>query len=116
MSLNFNIRAERKISFKKKDGKRSSEIQLVSFDCIQTPTKVTEHIMATAQPINAYIDYIRSLSKPERMPVYAEDDYFCENGIISYVDYDWTIEHIDLLNKWIFDQEEQGYTIKYISR
>lgn len=113
MSLNFNIRAERKILFTKKDGSIGNDIQTVNFDCVQTPTEVTQKIISEENPINAYIDYIKSLSDPEQVPVYADDDFFMEKDPISFTEYDWSTEHINLLKKWIFEKEEQGYTISY---
>lgn len=115
MSININIFAERKITFKKKNGKRSSEMQSVSFDCWQTPTDVTNLIMASDNPLNAYIDFVRSRSNPEKLPVYAEDDIFGENDPIGYTDYDPAEEHINMLQKWIEEKEENGYTIKLYS-
>ncbi len=115
MSLNFNIRAERKISFKKKNGKRGNDIQTVNFNCVQTPSKITESIISHENPINAYIDYIKSLSNPEQVPVYADDDFFMEREPVSFKHYDWTAEHIELLNKWIFEKEEEGYIINHFA-
>ena len=111
MSINIHIVAERKISFKGKNGKKKTDTQRLKFNEIQTPTSVTKTIMAAADKKQAYIDYIKTLSRIEREPVYAEDDLFCERKPIGYEEVDWTVEHIKSLEEWINDCEENGYTI-----
>ncbi len=61
MSMNLNIRAEIVATLPNGKQKRLYE----SFDLIQTPTVVTEAILATGDPFNAYCEWIREHNKFE---------------------------------------------------
>ena len=112
MSMNIWITAERKISFKKKNGKTGSEMQSVTFAAQQTPTEVTDKILSSSNSLEAYIEFIKTRSSIEKNPVYAEDDYFCEQEPVAYEDYNWTLDHIKELKEWIENVEENGFTVK----
>lgn len=112
MSTNINIKATRKISYTKKDGSIGNDVQSTYFDCVQTPTDVTNAIMDSVNKLSAYIDYVKSLSTVRKVPLYAEDDFFQVGEVVGYEDVDWTIDHIKELNAWILEIEEIGYEIE----
>ena len=111
MSINVHIRAERKISFKDKNGKRRSDTQSIIFNCWQTPSEVSRNIMASANPVDQYIEWVKSLAQVERIGIYADDDILCEGPIIGYDAYCAADEHIDKLKSWIAEAECDGYTV-----
>ena len=113
MSMNILIYGERRVSFKDKQGKRKTSTQTIKFNAMQTPTKVTYNIMEQADKAAAYIEYIKRLSNPEQLAVYAEDDVFGEGQPVKYIHYDWTEEHINTFIEWIHTVEEDGYTVKF---
>ena len=112
MSMNVYITAERKITFKKKNGKRGGGIQTEKFDAVQTPTKVTYEIVGSSNPIQAYKDYVKTLSNPEKIPVYAEDDIWGEGEPVGHQDYDWAEEHLQRFDQWLTTMDEDGYRVK----
>jgi hypothetical protein len=113
MSMNVFISATRKVTFKKKNGKRGGGIQTEVFDALQTPTKVTYEIVNSGNPQQAYIDWVKTMSRPEQMPVYADDDIFGEGAPIGFEEYDFAQEHIDKFRDWTASVEEDGYTVKF---
>jgi hypothetical protein len=113
MSMNVFISATRKVTFKKKNGKRGGGIQTEVFKALQTPTKVTYEIVNSSNPQQAYIDWVKTMSQPERMPVYADDDIFGEGTPIGFEEYDFAQEHIDSFLSWTASVEEDGYTVKF---
>lgn len=113
MSMNVYITASRKITFKKKNGKRGGGIQTLSFNALQTPTNVTYKIVNSADPKQEYIEWVKSCGRVEQIPVYEEDDIFGEKEPIRYDEYDWAAEHIELFEQWIVDVEEEGYAVKF---
>ena len=112
MSTNIHFVAQRKITFKKKDGNRGSEIQQAYFDQWQTPTTVTHEMMKSADTIHAYKDWILTkYNEDEELPVYAEDDYLQENEPVGVKIYNEGKEHVARFEQWINHMEDQGYII-----
>ena len=58
MSMNIKITAKRNITFKKKNGKRSGEVQTVEFEALQTPTAITRKIIASGNPAFEYLVWV----------------------------------------------------------
>ncbi len=114
MSMNIYITATRKITFKKKNGKRSGGIQHEKFNAWQTPTKITHEILASKDPIQAYVDWIiRDCSHSQEFPVYAEDDIFGEGTPIGVRIVNGGEEHIESFLEWVKHVEEEGFTVKF---
>lgn len=113
MSMNVYITASRKITFKKKNGKRSGGIQTVSFCALQTPTTATKKIVSSADPKQEYIDWVKSRNRVELVPVYADDDPFGEKDPIRFEEYGWAADHISQFEEWVNAVEEDGYTVKF---
>lgn len=112
MSMNVFITAQREITFKRKNGEIGTDIQAEKFSSWQTRTTVTHAILASNDPINAYCEYVLSLSEDEEEPVYDPDDVFCEKDPIGTRIYNASKEHIAEFKKWMHEMEEEGYTIK----
>lgn len=114
MSMNIMITATRKITFKKKNGKRSGDIQTVKFNEWQTPTKITKEILASKDPAHAYINWVLTeCSHDIETPVFAEDDIF-ENGEPIYTEiFNPGKAHVEEFCAWIANVEENGFTVKF---
>ena len=114
MSMNIFITASRKITFKKKDGRRSSSIQTVVFSTYQTPTRVTYEILESTNPAQTYIDYILAeCSVDEEEPVFADDDIYGEGKPVGIEIYNAGKEHVEEFKAWIAQVEEDGFTVKF---
>lgn len=114
MSLNVHIVAERTVTAKNKAGKRVTDTQVERFDAVQTPTQVSLEIAKSGNKKAAYIDYVKSCSFVEKLPIYDEDEDGFHNGhIIGWEDYDWTVNYLKEFEEWANEMEEAGFTIKF---
>ena len=114
MSMNIFITAERKITFKKKDGKRSGSVQKVEFSTYQTPTRVTYDILESKDPAQTYIDWVLAeCSVDEEEPVFADDDIYGEGKPVGTAIYNAGKEHVEEFKAWIAQVEEDGFTLKF---
>lgn len=111
MSMNVYIHGVREITYKNGAGKKCHDRQSIKFDAVQTPTRVTYHIVEQADPVGAYIEYVATLSNPTQEPIYAEDDIWEEGEPIGHQTYDWAQEHIEEFNKWLDTVRKDGYTV-----
>lgn len=113
MSTNIHFYATRKITFRKKNGKRSGAIQQISFERVwQTPTRVTLEIMK-GDPIQGYKDWIlNECSSDQMINVFADDDIFCENVPIGKEVYNPGKEHLAAFEEWLAMCDEEGYTVR----
>ncbi len=75
------------------------------FDLFQTPTKITDEILASADIKQAYYDWIKSHSEDEKIPVYA-NDFFGEGVPIGYKTINEGLMHIEVLEQWLKDHED----------
>ena len=109
--MNIDIIAEKEIMT---DGDNLViDVQSDRFNAIQTPTLVTYEIVRSENPVEAYIEYVKSRSNVEKIPVYAPDDIFGEKEPVGFKDYDWSIGHVEGFKAWIAEMKLQGYTIKF---
>lgn len=113
MSTNIHFFATRKITFKKKNGRRSGAIQQINFERVwQTPTRVTLEIML-GDPIEGYKNWIRTeCSNDQEIDLFADDDIFCENGPIGKEVYNPGKEHLAAFEEWLAMCDEEGYTVR----
>lgn len=92
----------------------NKEIKITrSFDLWQTPTKVTYACLESEDVATAYIDWVRSVSEDEKIPIYAPDDYICENDPIGYKVVNYGQDHIKCLLTWI--EEQDGFKIEWFA-
>ena len=110
MSTNIHFAADREVKVVK-TGRVS--VQTVYFDQFQTPTRVTHEIKASADPIQAYKDWVlRECSRDEEFPVYAEDDVFSEGDPVGVEIYNAGKEHIEKFEEWLKMCEEEGFEVR----
>ena len=110
MSTNIHISAEREVQVIK-TGKISK--QKIYFSEWQTPTDVTYKIMAAEDKVQAYKDWVLSISEDVEQPVYADDDIFQEDEPIGTETYNSGKEHVVELDAWLKDALEEGYDIEF---
>lgn len=109
MSTNIHIRATRDVVVVKTGRVDTQEI---SFPVWQTPTAVTMMIKASADPLEAYKNWIlKERSQDEEIPVYAEDDHFGEGDPIDTLTYNAGKEHVEQFEQWLEMCREEGYTV-----
>lgn len=114
MSMNIFIKATRPITFKKKNGEQGSNVQCEFFDAWQTPTQVTYEIVRSADPKQAYVDWIlQERSRDAEIPEYAEDDIFYEGEPVGVIVYNEGKEHAAKFMSWCNDVEEQGFQVEF---
>ena len=101
MSMNIHLRAELKGVFRSENGTEFNKTLSERFDCIQTPTIVTDEILNSKNRKKAYIDWILKTFEDYSEPIYANDDYFNEREPIKYVIVNSGKEHIKELNKFL---------------
>ena len=77
----------------------------------QTPTVVTRELMAQADPIQAYRDWILSVNEDYEVDVYAEDDFFRERAPVGTETQNEGRYHLKEFDAWIQSRREQGYDI-----
>jgi hypothetical protein len=77
----------------------------------QTPTDVTRHIMAQADAIQAYRDWILSVNEDYEVDVYAEDDFFREKEPVGTETQNDGVYHLKEFDAWVESRREQGYEI-----
>lgn len=112
MSINIHIFAKRKITFKKKNGKRSGAIQEITFPAWQTPTDVSRAIMRSPDPAQEYKDWVeRDCSRDDFLFVYAEDDLFEEGEPVGTVEFNQGKEHLRAFEEWLGMCDEEGFEV-----
>lgn len=94
-----------------KTGKVSE--QSIKFGAYQTPTTITFEIMKADDKVQAYKDWVLSVSVDEEQAVYAEDDIFCDGEPVGTETYNYGREHIVELEEWIKNTIEEGYDIVF---
>ena len=113
MSANIHFEAVRRIKVIK-TGK--VEDQTIYFkNVIQTPTVVTNAIMASVDPFQAYRDYVLELCEDYEEPIYAEDDEFCLEDPIGVEIRNDGPEHVKRFDDWLKSVEEAGYSVETVA-
>lgn len=116
MSTNIHFEATRRIKVIK-TGK--VEDQTIYFkNVIQTPTVfsfVTNKIMASIDPFQAYRDYVLEYCLDYEEPIYAEDDVFCLEDPIGVEIRNDGPEHVKRFDDWLKSVEEAGYEVKAVA-
>lgn len=110
MSMNLYIYAEREVRVVK-TGRVST--QRIEFDTWQTPTVVTYKILNASDRAVAYMDWVKSESYDEQIPVYAADDLYEEREPVRYSVYNVGLDHLEGFKEWLTMVEEEGYNVIY---
>lgn len=79
---------------------------------IQTPTDVTKKIMGSAEPFQAYRDYVLEICEDYESPIYAEDDEFGLEDPIGVEIRNDGPEHVKRFNDWLKSVKEAGYDVE----
>lgn len=111
MSINIHVRATREIVVVKTG---VNEIQSVACSMIwQTPTKISNEIMNSDDKKHAYIEWVKSISTDEEIPIYAEDDIFSERDPIGFEKVNSGLMHVEEFLSWCDIMENKGYNIEF---
>ena len=109
MSLNFHILGNREIIVKK-TGK--TEIQTKYIDIPETPTRVTEELLKSSDPVESFLAFIESKNIVETISLFDPDDFFCENPI-GKKEINFSKETVEEIREKIRELEESGYEITF---
>lgn len=112
MSMNLHVQAKRPSKVIVKGIEQNSE-ERINFDLWQTPTKVTYDILAQDDKLQAYIEWIKSISEDRQWPIYADDDIFGKKGPIGFETINDGNIHIKLLMEWIKYCNIGDFTIEW---
>lgn len=112
MSTNIYIMATRDVIVKK-TGKSAQ--QQLKFNAWQTPTTSTAKIMEKRDKIQAYKDWVLSVSKDKIINVYAEDDIWREYDPVATQVINEGEEHIKRFDEWLDDCEQNGYDVEIVA-
>ena len=112
MSTNIHIYAVRTILVSK-TGK--ADEQRIAFNAWQTPTIATAKIMEKRDKIQAYKDWVLSVSKDKIINVYAEDDIWREYDPIATQVINEGEKHIERFDEWLDACEQNGYDIEFVA-
>lgn len=110
MSMNLHITAKLECVAVKTGEKVFKE---ESFDCWQTPTKVTYEILNSDNMLQAYKDWVLSISEDKEIPVYAKNDIFNEKEPIGTETVNWGKCHLEELDLWVEAMTKDGYEIEF---
>ena len=109
MSINIHFEATRDIVVVKTG---ATEIQSERFrEVCQTPSKVTDKILKSADPFQAYRDWVLENQEDQSEPMYADDDVFHTGPIVGYETFNYGKEHIKDFDGWLKMMEEGGYEV-----
>ncbi len=109
MSFNIQIRGKRNATVTV-NGQTTEEIQTINFNQWQTPTKVTEEILDSENPLQAYIDWVKKSWKDEVHYLDKEDNAWYETYkdkvIINHAK-----EHLEELETFLNEVKEGQYEL-----
>lgn len=108
MSTNIHIYGVRDILVIKSN---KISVQSIRFEPYQTPSYATSKIMDSENKIQAYIDWVESVSYDEEVNIYAQHDIFHEGEPIGVKTHNVGKEHLDELNTWIEYAVSNNYTV-----
>jgi hypothetical protein len=109
MSLNVCFEAVREIRVLKTGRK---DIQRTVYEVWQTPTKVTQRIVGSQDPIQEYRNWVsEQVGCVTEEDTYAPDDLFCENPTGKEI-FDPRVGHLEDLAAWVREMQKGGWTIK----
>lgn len=83
-----------------------------SFDTWRTRTEDTYRVVRSDDPIQAYCDWVLSVSEEEPFERYAEDDIMYTGPVVGYDTYHPGKEHVAELLEWVERMKSLGGTVK----
>lgn len=110
MSTNILIKGVRHLQVIK-TGDVVSQTEL--FPVLQTPSDVTYKIVESGDKVQAYRDWVLSISEDVEEPMYATDDIYQVGEPIGTKTYNSGKSHIERLNAWIEMMTLEGYDIEF---
>lgn len=110
MSINIRIGGIREVTVVKTG---AITTQTDKFEVWQTPSAVTRQIMAAEDKVQAYKNWVLSISEDVEAPVYAKGDIFCEKEPIGIEVYNVGKEHIVQFDEWLQMMATGGYNIEF---
>jgi hypothetical protein len=110
MSMNFHISGTREITVNK-TGKVL--LQHINYNCWQTPTAVTNKILASDSPVESYKAWVMEKSEDEIELVYADSDIFCEEAPVDSKIVNCGKDECDQLDSWISAVLAEGYELDF---
>jgi hypothetical protein len=66
------------------------------------------------EQLKAYYDWVLETFDDEKIPVYAEDDVFCEREPVGYEMINRGKDHIQEVDDWVKEVIKEGYTPELI--
>lgn len=112
MSMNLHVEATRPTKVNVKGVEKTSQ-ETISFDLWQTPTKVTYDILEQEDKLQAYIDWVKSISQDRQWPIYAEDDIFSQRDPIRFETVNDGDIHIEYLKEWIEYCNDEDFILEW---
>lgn len=109
MSMNVHIYAEYRVRNLKTGQLRTLQ---EPFHAWQTRTEDSYRIVRSDDPIQAYCDWVLSVSQEEQLERYAEDDVMSEGPVVGYDTYHPGKEHVAELLEWVEHMKSIGGTVK----
>ena len=108
MSMNINIVASRKVQVLS-----TGELDTQTYRprVWQTPTEVSYNIQTSTDPLQAYKDWVLSVSKDETVLIYAEEDLFCDGKPVGFRICNSGKDHIAELEDELEHLRSCGYVI-----
>ena len=110
MSMNFYISGVREITVNKTG---VVETQHCNYQPWQTPTVITRELLKQADPVAAYKAWVMSNAVDRQEPVYAEDDYLCDNEPVGFKTVNAGQEECQQVDDWIAAVTAQGYELEF---
>lgn len=118
MSMNIHLRAELSGTFTSDDSKKTCKHKFTEwFDCYQTPTEVSYHIIDVNdfdERTKRYEEYVLSITSETEVNVYADDDYFGLKDPIGTRKEHFGKQHIKELHNFIRKYKEEGYSLEWV--
>ena len=84
-----------------------------NFELWQTPTKITRALLKADNVLNAYCEWILSVSEDKEEPIYDRKvDYF-NPPIVGHKTVNYGKEHIEELMEWAQEYADDGFEIVF---
>ena len=110
--MNFHIEGTRSITISKTG---VVQTQTCEYETWQTPTKVTDEILASMLPVEAYKAWVMSISKDTQESVYAQGDLFEEGEPIGTNTVNFGSDECLRVDEWIADAVSNGFELEFYS-